>query len=122
MKTENKIIAWLFYISGCILLFAVFLSIYRILFHGPAALNVCCVLVIELLCFLTASVLLADTKPADIHLCFFILYLFTGALVLICSPDFLYYTERFYVITIGLIGFLSGLNALFFFCFNAGEK
>lgn len=122
MKTEKKLLFWSFHISGCFVLFAVFLSIYRILLYGPIALNLRFVFIIELLYFLTVSVLLLDKKPADKHLYLLIIYLFIGAVLLILSPDFLNMTEHFYVIMIGLIGFLLGLNALLFHCFHAGEK
>ena len=122
MKTENKLLFWSFHISGCLVLFAVFLTLYRILLYGPAALNIRFVFVIELLYFLTVSVLLLDKRPANKHLYLLIVYLLAGAVLLIISPDYLNITEQFYVIMIGLIGFLLGLNALLFYYFHDGKK
>ena len=122
MKKENRYLSCFFIISGGLALFTIFSYLTQIILDKDAGFNVHCILVMELLCFLSITVLLCEHKPVDSSMLFLILYLFFSSLTLLIPFDFLLYTERFYRITIGLISFLFWLNALLFYFFHGNDS
>lgn len=123
MKTENKAIVRLFSASGICALVSIFIYLVRIITQMQAEFNVYCVLVMELLCFLTITILLCEHKSINQYLTFVICYLFLSAVILLYPYPypFLFYTEPFFLISIGLISFLSWLNALVFYLLHDGQ-